>query len=209
MKMNLRLLLATRNAGKEAEMRALLAGLPVEILSLASYPGIPETVEDGNTLESNATKKAKEAFDRIGLPAIADDTGLEVYALGGRPGVHSARFAGEKVSYDANNRKLLDELRKFDAHDRKARFRCVVALVYDGGTALAEGVCEGSILKAPRGAGGFGYDPLFLPDAMQQSFAELTPEEKNTVSHRSRAMRLMRSVLIQKFRLPSFSEQSN
>ncbi|MDZ4700547.1 MAG: RdgB/HAM1 family non-canonical purine NTP pyrophosphatase [Rhodothermales bacterium] len=192
----MKLVLATRNAGKVAEMRALLGGLVVEVLGVDAFPGIGEVEEDAPTLAGNASKKAREVFAFTGLPSLADDTGLEVRALGGRPGVHSARYAGEDANPVANRRRLLAELQ--GAGDRSARFTTVLAY-HDGEQVyLFEGLCEGRIEVAERGDGGFGYDPLFLPDGESQTFAELPAARKNTISHRGRAMMLFRTFLIER-----------
>ena len=191
-----RLVLATRNAGKVAELQALLAELPVELVSAADLEGAPEVDEDQPTLDGNARKKAATLYAFSGLPALADDTGLEVDALGGRPGVHSARYAGP-AAIDADNRaRLLADLR--DAADRSARFRTVLAFADGGEVRLFEGVCEGRILERERGTGGFGYDALFVPEGFDRTFAELPPEEKNAVSHRGRALRAFAAYLRQR-----------
>lgn len=181
------LVLATRNRHKVDELRAMLRipGLP--ILSALDFPGLPSVVEDGETLEANALKKAISLARATGHWAIADDSGLEVRALNGAPGVHSAYFAGFPPNDEANNHKLLNCLA--GVADRSARFRTVLALAEPRGwTDIVEGVCEGKIAMEPRGSNGFGYDPLFIPDGYRQTFAELPPEEKNRISHRGRAM---------------------
>ena len=181
------LVLATRNAGKVAEMRALLAGLPVRLRSAAEWPDAPDVEEDAPDLEGNARKKAVALRAHTGLPALADDTGLEVRALGGRPGVRSARFAGPHADDAANRARLLEEL---DGHaDRAAQFRTVIALAEGDKTRYFEGVCRGRIIEEERGTGGFGYDALFVPEGETRTFAELSPEEKNAISHRGRALR--------------------
>jgi len=190
-----KLILATRNKGKVEEIRAILAGLPVELESVLDHPWLPEVVEDGLTLEENALKKAREIFLATGIPALSDDTGLEVFALDLRPGVISARYAGENATYADNNRKLLAELAGFEPSRRKARFRCVAALVGPGTESMTTGNCHGRIIDAPRGEGGFGYDPIFLPDGHPGTFAELSAEVKNEISHRAKAFREMRKVL--------------
>lgn len=168
----------------------MLAGLPVQVLSTAAFPDMPEVVEDGATLMENAVKKAREVAAFTGLPSLADDTGLEVDALGGAPGVRSARYSGESATGESNNRKLLDELSGVVGSYRSAAFRCVVALVVPGEEPqVVEGVTRGVILDAPRGEGGFGYDPLFLPDGHNHTYAEMGPDRKNAVSHRGKAMR--------------------
>lgn len=191
-----KLLFATRNRGKLVELRALVADLPVEVLSLDDLPPLPEVDEDAATFEGNARKKAETALAHAALPALADDSGLEVDALGGAPGVWSARYGGEPRSDARNNEKLLTALAGVPA-PRAARFRCVLALARPGlPTITTEGACEGEIGLAPRGAHGFGYDPLFLVrDAPGRTMAELPLDEKNRVSHRALAMHRMAAVL--------------
>jgi len=183
-----RLLFATRNRGKLTELRALVAPLAVEVLSLDDV-AVPEVDEDRPSLAGNAEKKARAAHAASGLAALADDSGLEVDALDGAPGVRSARFSGDHDDA-ANNAALL---RALDGRaDRTARFRCVLAFVDErGALTLADGACEGRIATAPRGTGGFGYDPLFLVGDGARTMAELSPEEKNRVSHRGAAMRAL------------------
>lgn len=184
-----RLVLATRNAHKVAEIARLLDGSGVECATLDAYPGVPEVVEDRPTLEGNAAKKAAETAAACGAWALADDTGLEVDALGGAPGVYSARWAGPGCTYADNCAKLLRELAGVPAERRGARFRAVIALAApDGRLESVEGRLEGRIGLAARGSGGFGYDPLFvLPDG--RTLAELAMDEKNAVSHRGLALR--------------------
>lgn len=183
----MRLVIASRNRHKVDEFRALL-GVPGLVLSGADeWPGAPLVHEDGNTFEENAAKKAVALARATGQWALADDSGLEVEALGGAPGVHSAVFAGEPRDDQANNRKLLDALR--GVSNRRARFRAVLALASPSGRVeTVEGVCEGRIAWEPRGSGGFGYDPLFVPEGYDKTFAEMTPAEKNALSHRGRAV---------------------
>ncbi|MEM1125905.1 MAG: RdgB/HAM1 family non-canonical purine NTP pyrophosphatase [Bacteroidota bacterium] len=180
------LVLATRNPGKVKEFRSLLAEVPLVVQSAADLRGAPDVEEDAPTLEGNAEKKAWALHRFSGQPSLADDTGLEVDALEGRPGVHSARFAGPQAS-DAENRAHLLQALTGVAH-RRARFRTVLALATDTGLRLFEGVCTGTILTTERGTGGFGYDPLFVPDGSTRTFAEMTSVEKNQVSHRARAL---------------------
>jgi XTP/dITP diphosphohydrolase len=191
-----RILLATRNAGKVREVRGMLSGFPVEIVSLLDLPEMPDVVEDGTTFQENALKKARELARRFPGMVVADDSGLEVDALQGGPGVRSARYAGEKATDPENNRKLLDELISAPEKRRTARFRCVLALVQpDGREWIAEGSCEGRIASEPRGNRGFGYDPVFLVPELGKTFAELTTEEKNRISHRARALAALRATL--------------
>jgi len=180
--------IATRNAHKLEEIRAIFDWSEGDVLSAFDFPALPEVEEDGDSLEANAAKKALETARATGLRALADDSGLEVRALNGAPGVRSARYAGEACSYAENNAKLLSELA--DATDRSARFRTVVALAEPDGTVdLVEGICAGRIVEVPRGENGFGYDPLFVPEDLDRTFAELSAEEKNRVSHRAKALR--------------------
>ena len=190
------LVVATRNRGKIVEINALLAGLVDQITSSADYAGFPETVEDGATFEENALKKAREAASFTGLPALADDSGLVVDALNGRPGVLSARYAGEAAGDAANNARLLEECQDVPDDRRQAAFICVLAFVTpEGIEKLFSGRVTGRILSATRGEGGFGYDPLFLVDGFGRSMAELDLEEKNVVSHRARAFTKFREYL--------------
>ncbi len=181
------LLIATRNPHKLQELRELLRVADGQLLSADQLPALPDVEEDGATFVANALKKARTLCAASGLWTLADDSGLEVEALQGAPGVRSARFAGVQGDDAANNPKLLEAL----AHQpcRTAQFRCVLALVApDGREWTVEGTCRGRILEAPRGRHGFGYDPLFLPDGATRSFAELTEQEKNRVSHRGHAI---------------------
>ena len=191
----IRIVLATHNQGKLKEISALMSGLPVELLSAFDYPGLPEVDEDGATLEENALKKARALYSATHLPALADDSGLEVVALDMRPGVLSARYAGEAVSYEDNNEKLLLELRNVPASRRGAQFRCVAAFAAKGEEKTTTGICPGRIIDAPRGKGGFGYDPLFVPDGYNKTFAELSLAVKNTISHRAKSFGMMRQFL--------------
>src|SRR5690606_11669750 len=191
----LTVVLATSNEGKVAELRALLGDLPVELLSAAQVLGKPLSVaEDALTFEENAVAKARAVCQATGMLALADDSGLEVEALGGRPGVRSARFAHERATDAENNAALLSALE--DVVERAARFRCVLALVSPcdrDRVRVAEGRCDGQIARAPRGSGGFGYDPLFVVDGSDgRAMAELTESEKNAVSHRARAAAALR-----------------
>ena len=181
------LLLATRNPGKVAELALRLEPLGVVLLSATDLPGAPEVDEDADTLVGNAVKKAVALSQHAGLPALADDTGLEVDALDGAPGVWSARFAGDPAD-DAANRALV-LARMAGQTDRKARFRTVLAFADGGVIHTFDGVCEGTLLDGERGGGGFGYDRVFVPtDGDGRAFAELSGEEKNRISHRGRAL---------------------
>ncbi len=186
---------ATGNAGKLAEMRALLAGVPIELRGLGEVPGIALPPE-GDDYAANAIAKAEVASRVTGLPAIGDDSGLEVDALGGRPGAQSARYGGAGLDDAGRVALLLRELDGVPAQRRTARFVCVVALAVPGGETLAvRGVCEGRILDAPRGRGGFGYDPIFAPEGRPVSMAELAAAEKNALSHRGRAVAALQMAL--------------
>ena len=189
------LVVATRNKGKLKEIEALLSGLVDVLECAADYPDFPETIEDGATFAENALKKAREAAQFTGHPALADDSGLVVEALDGHPGVYSARFAGDNSDDAANNRKLLSEMEEIHS-GRTAAFVCVLAFVTpEGLEQVFTGRINGSILFQERGCGGFGYDPLFLVDGFEQTMAELTIEEKNQISHRGQALRQFRNYL--------------
>jgi XTP/dITP diphosphohydrolase len=190
------LVVATRNRGKLKEIGALLDSLVGALRCAADFPDFPETIEDGATFEANALKKAREAMRHTGLPALADDSGLTVDALDGRPGVISARFAGEGATDEDNNRKLLAEMAGIPAGARQGAFVCVMAYVDPDGTERTfSGRVGGVILTEPRGDGGFGYDPLFLVDGYCNTMAELSLEEKNRISHRGQALRQFKSFL--------------
>jgi XTP/dITP diphosphohydrolase len=202
-----RLVFATRNPGKLAELRELLADLrgAVEVASSIDL-ALPDVVEDADSFAGNAAKKAREASRASGLPALADDSGLEVDALGGAPGVVSARYAGPEQDDRRNNEKLLAALAGVPPEKRAARFRSALALADEAGplggrVLLGEGVCEGVILEAPRGTGGFGYDPLFFAPELGCTFAEAGVGPKNDLSHRARAMRAMRARILEYFQL--------
>lgn len=188
------LVVATRNAHKLAEIREMLADAEIRVLDLDAFPDAPEVVEDRNTFDGNARKKAVELAVYTGHWALADDSGLEVDALNGAPGVYSARYAGEPADHAANNRKLLAALA--GETNRRARFRCVIALASpDGACRTVAGTCEGHMADSFRGEKGFGYDPLFIPDGYAVTFAELSQSEKNGISHRGRALAAARDVL--------------
>jgi XTP/dITP diphosphohydrolase len=182
------LLLATNNKHKVEEIKKLLSGLSFEVLCLRDIPNVMETVEDQPTLEGNALKKAREAFEATGILSLADDTGLECYFLELQPGVFSARYAGENATYEENNKKLLRSLNGVPPRHRNARFRTVVAIVDKKIEKIFEGRVEGRILEQPRGTNGFGYDPLFVPKGYTKSYAEMTLDEKNQISHRAAAL---------------------
>jgi len=192
----MKLVLATRNAHKLEEIRAIFDFENLEVFSAFDFPDIPDVVEDGNTLEANAIKKAVEIAQATGLLAMADDSGLEVTALGGAPGIYSARYAGEACSAEANNEKLLRELA--GQKDRTAQFRTVIAWATPTGeTQTVEGICRGKILEELRGKNGFGYDPLFVPEGYGETFAELSAQVKNKISHRANALRKAKNIFPQ------------
>lgn len=190
------LVLATRNRHKGEELAALLGGLGIRIRTLEEFPDAPDVVEDGETCEANAVKKATTIARATGLPAVADDTGLEVDALGGRPGVYAARYAGENATYEDNCRKLLQELQGIPRERRTARFITVAALALPGtGVRVAHGTLEGMIAEEPSGTLGFGYDPVFVVPEVGKTLAQVPPHEKNRISHRARAFAQMREIL--------------
>jgi XTP/dITP diphosphohydrolase len=198
------LVLATRNLDKGRELAALLGDLNIRIRTLADFPDAPEVVEDGATCEANAIKKAMEIARATGRAAVADDTGLEVDALGGRPGVYAARYAGEGATYEDNCRKLLHELKGIPPERRTARFLTVAALALpEGDVRIAHGILEGLIAETPAGSQGFGYDPVFFVPELGKTLAELTPTEKNRISHRARAFTKLREMLVRQIQ---FSE---
>ncbi len=184
------LLIATKNEGKIKELTGLLNGLPVGLRCLNEFENIFEPEETGATFAENARLKAKYYALRTGIPALADDSGLEIEALGGAPGVFSARYAGKNASYTEKMNLLLSEINEKKVDDRRARFGCAMAIAdADGGIKfLSEGVCEGKIAFAVRGTRGFGYDPIFIPDGFSETFGEISDEIKQKISHRARAI---------------------
>jgi XTP/dITP diphosphohydrolase len=191
-----RLLVATRNRGKLREYQELLAGLPVELTYLGGEGIVEDVEETGSSFAENAVLKAQRYALISGLVTLADDSGLEVDALGGEPGVHSARYAGPGASDEDRYRLLLEKMQHVPPDERGARFRCVIAVAEPrGGTYTADGVCDGEIAFGPEGDFGFGYDPVFLPRGRGRTMAQLPPEEKNRISHRARAAQAMRPVL--------------
>ena len=186
------MVIATRNPGKTAEIRSLLEGFPVDIKNLTDFGPIPEVEEDGATFDENAYKKSSFTARVLGYPALADDSGLAVAALNGAPGVFSARYGGEHATDEDRVRKLLAEVK--GCSDRRAAFECVISLAVPSGPALTyEGRCEGVLAEAPAGANGFGYDPIFFYPALKKTFAQLTREEKSSVSHRGKALGELRT----------------
>lgn len=190
----MKVLFASKNKGKLREVTGILNSSSVEVLSLTGIEDIPNVIEDGDTFEANARKKAKEFYDYYRIPVIADDSGLEAEQLMGMPGVISARYSGEGATDEKNNQKLLTELAKFPS-PHKARFVCC-AVFYNGKEFVsAYGHIEGTITFDPKGENGFGYDPLFMPKNYAKTMAELSPEEKNSISHRSQAFRKLKEIL--------------
>ena len=190
------ILLATRNPDKVRELTALLGDLEICIRTLAEFPAAPDVEEDGTTCEANALKKAREMASATGIPSVADDTGLAVDALDGRPGVFAARYAGDGATYEDNCRKLLRELDGVPLERRTARFVTVAALALPGGhTQVATGTLVGVIAEECSGSQGFGYDPVFFVPELGRTLAELTAEEKNRISHRAKAFRSMADIL--------------
>ena len=190
------LVLATRNRNKVIELVALLGDLGIKIRTLDEFPDAPDVVEDGDTCEANAVKKARAIAESTGLPAVADDTGLEVDALGGRPGVYAARYAGEDATYEDNCRKLLRELTGVPREQRTARFLTVAAIALPlDGIRVAQGTLEGVIAEEASGTLGFGYDPVFLIPELGKTLAQLSADQKNTISHRAKAFAKVREML--------------
>jgi len=195
----LSVVIATSNEGKLAELRSLLVDLPIELVSVHDVVGDVSLAEDSDTFEGNAEQKARDACRLTRMLCLADDSGLEVDALGGRPGVRTARFAHNRATDAENNAALLRELEEINEEARGARFRCVLALAgpWNTDVQFAEGRCDGRIARTPRGSGGFGYDPLFVVDECEgRAMAELGEDEKSVVSHRARAVRALRPALI-------------
>jgi len=193
----MKLVLATNNKDKIREMKNLLEDLPVEIMTSKNFDDFPEIEETGTTLEENAILKAEGIFRATGLPSLADDSGLEVDYLDGAPGVYSSRYAGPGCTYDDNNRKLLAEMGGVPRERRTARFRCVIAICFaEGDTQIVEGKAEGYITEEKSSAThGFGYDPVFFYPPHGKTFAELTLDEKNKISHRGLALRAAKEIL--------------
>jgi XTP/dITP diphosphohydrolase len=186
MKKSITFVIATRNQGKTAEIRDLLKDFPVDIKNLDDFGPIPPLEEDGETFDENAYKKASFAARILGVPALADDSGLLVEALGGAPGIHSARYAGENATDEQRYLKLLEEMQ--GKSNRRAAFECVISIAVPTGPALTyEARCQGLITDSPAGSNGFGYDPIFFYPPLKKTFAELTREEKSRVSHRGKA----------------------
>ena len=203
--MKMKIVLATHNWDKCAEMEAIMKEMPIQLLTLNELPKIEEIIEDGKTLEENALIKAKTVHKITHLPAIADDTGLEVDALGGQPGIYSARYAGENCSYSDNVNKLLKEMANIPPQKRSARFRTAIAYVDENMELTTEGVVEGVIIDVTKGIDGFGYDPVFYIPDMKKTYADMSMNEKNQISHRGKAVKNMQ-ILLQS-RLPNRFQQ--
>ena len=192
----MKIILATHNRDKEKELQISLKGMNIEVLSLFDFPEIGDIEETGTTLLENSLLKSRLVFRKTGIPAIADDTGLEVDFLNGAPGVYSARYAGNNVSYKDNVNKLLIELEGIPSEKRTARFRTVITFVDENQELSTEGHIDGVISKSIKGDGGFGYDPIFFVPHLGKTFAELSSIEKNKISHRGIALQKLRKILI-------------
>lgn len=197
------IVLATRNKKKVEEIKRIVKDMPISVYSLDDFPDCPEVEEDGKTFEENAVKKARAVSSHTNMPALADDSGLEVYALDGEPGVLSARYAGENADDRKNTEKLLNEMRSVPDGKRGARFACCIALAFpagdlalrDGKAETFTGYSEGSIGREPKGSNGFGYDPVFYPAGCKRTFAEMDDEEKDSLSHRGAALKKLHEYL--------------
>ena len=196
----MKVVIATHNKDKLKELKKGLSNLSIDLMDLSSFPEICEIIEDGKTLKENALIKAKTVFDITGIPAIADDTGLEVDAIGGKPGIYTARFAGENCTYMDNVNKMLSVMKNIKESNRGAIFKTVMAF-YDGKRELfSEGIVKGIITKEKKGLGGFGYDPIFYVVEEGKTFAEMTIEKKNIISHRGRAIKNLMPILTSYFK---------
>lgn len=190
------IVLATRNKKKIEEMKRIIGDISISILTLDDFPGCPEVEEEGATFEANAVKKAMSVAEYTGRPSLADDSGLEVYALNGAPGILSSRYAGKGADDRKNIEKLLYEMQSVLDDKRGAEFVCCIALAFtDGSVKTFSGYVEGRIGREPRGSHGFGYDPLFYPEGHNRTFAEMTDDEKDVLSHRGRALRELKKYL--------------
>ena len=195
-----RIVLATRNKHKIEEIKTILGNLPLQVLTLDDFPHVPPLKEEGTTFQENSLQKAQTVYEHTKITTLADDSGLEVFYLNGRPGVISARYAGEGATDEANNRKLLSQMLGVAPRRRRAQFRAVLTLLGDGTVETTVGICSGMLAESPRGTSGFGYDPIFLPDGFSRTYAELTAEEKITISHRAKALATMKDVLRRHFK---------
>jgi len=194
----MKIVLATHNRDKIKELMAAFRGTNAELLTFDHFPGMPDVVEDGETLKDNAQKKAREIYCYTGLPTLSDDTGLEVHALKGEPGVKSSRYAGERVTYAQNVEKLLFEMKGIRPEQREARFRTVMVYFDGKNTITTEAYVQGKILPEGRGTDGFGYDPVFYYPPLGKTFSELSIKEKNEISHRGKALLKMINTLCKK-----------
>lgn len=193
----MKIILATKNKGKAKEIKVILKDLNLELLTLDDFPETPNPVEDGKSFKENALKKARSVAKHLNIAAMADDSGLEVDILNKRPGIFSARYAGENATDEENNRKLLKELKDIPFEKRCASYKCVIALVFPSEReATVEGDCRGLISLEPKGSGGFGYDPLFYVPEYGKTMAELPPEIKNRISHRGKALAKLKNKLM-------------
>ena len=199
--MSYKIVLATHNQDKVYEMRGMLDPLTIKILSLEEFSEIGEIIEDGSSLVENALIKARAVFKQTKLPSLADDTGLEVDALNGEPGIYSARYAGAKCSYSDNVHKLLENMRNIPLNKRTARFKTAIAFVSENMELVAEGVVKGEITRSSKGVGGFGYDSVFYVLERKKTYSEMKMKEKNEISHRGKAIRNMIKLL--QSRLPN------
>jgi XTP/dITP diphosphohydrolase len=190
-----RILLATRNKHKIEEIKTILSDLPLLLLTLNDFPQVPPLEEEGTTFRENSLQKAQTVYEYTKISTLADDSGLEVFYLNGRPGVVSARYAGEGATDGANNQKLLSQMLGVAPRRRRAQFRAVLTLLGNGTVETTEGICSGMLAESPRGTNGFGYDPIFLPDGFSRTYAELTTAEKNSISHRAKALASMKDIL--------------
>jgi XTP/dITP diphosphohydrolase len=189
------IIFATGNEGKLREVKKIFTGTGFNIISINDLENVPEIIEDGETFEANGFIKADTLFSLFKIPAMADDSGLSVDQLNGRPGVHSARYAGENCTYEDNNKKLIGELAEFDP-PHPAQFICCAVYVDDKNRIPVEGVLRGQIINEFRGQNGFGYDPIFIPENYENTLAEISLEEKNSISHRGKAFRKLREQIL-------------
>ncbi|MCS7214680.1 MAG: XTP/dITP diphosphatase [Thermodesulfovibrio sp.] len=193
----MKIVIASRNKKKTEELKRILEELDITILSVDDFHGLEEVQEDGLTFDENALKKARYVCQKTGLPSVSDDSGLEVDLLGGKPGVRSARYAGDKATDEDNIKKLLGALEGVPLEKRTARFVCCIALVFpDGKEYIFWGYVRGKISELPRGSQGFGYDPVFIPDGFEKTFAEMQPYEKDKISHRKEALDKLKDFLV-------------
>ena len=204
----MKIILATHNADKRKEMMAALIDLNVKILSLEDFPHVGEIIEDGQSLVENAKIKAQAVFDITGIPVISDDTGLSVDALNGAPGVYSARYAGENATYTDNVEKLVDEMKNIPSENRGAQFKTVMVYIDKDTELIADGVVKGQITDVSKGVGGFGYDPVFYIPEKEKTFAEMTIQEKNQISHRGIALRNLKGILHSYLNNPQIQENA-